>query len=90
MENLARDTRFSLALAVMLLRAVGYEVTENHEHIKASRSHLRKNAAAFNIGDVRRNPVKFCHQKLASNHIAVKTAIYPIKRNDCSIGRLYF
>jgi len=27
MENLARVTRFSLALAVMLLRAVGYEVT---------------------------------------------------------------
>ena len=39
MESLARDTGISPALAVTLLRAVGREVTENHERIKASRSH---------------------------------------------------
>ncbi len=39
MGNLARDTGVSPALAVTLLRTVGREVTENHECIKASRSH---------------------------------------------------
>lgn len=39
MEDLARDTGVSPGLAVTLLRAVAREVTENHERIKASRSH---------------------------------------------------
>ena len=39
MEELARDTGVAPALAVTLLRAVAREVIENHERIKASRSH---------------------------------------------------
>ena len=39
MEDLARDTGVPPALAVALLRAVAREVIENHERIKASRSH---------------------------------------------------
>jgi len=39
MENLAQDTGVSPALAIVLMRAVAQAVQENHERIKASRTH---------------------------------------------------